>query len=427
MPPYFSGRTTAYAARQPGGGRWWLVVIALVLVAGAGVGGYYSRSIFRNGNSRPDGNGDTPVQQDPVLTSGILVGNNDPLGGELEGVVFFNNGDYDQAIRWFDDYLSAGVQVPKADACLYYLGLAWFKRASPSEMSAAWKRLAEEFPRSDYTGRMLYDTSRLTPDPDERSRTLYLAWKGFSRTKEGKLAALQWADEAYDRYAGTETDYSKWDDIWAAYSIALDSVAEDAKQKVFDRIARVAGYLVLDPRGRPAGAYTVTVNPGDSISYIAHKNKVPVESIVRVNGLKSDVIQPGDELKIYPLRSRIVIDKKLFTLDLFVNGRFYKRYSVGVGQGELTPSGNFAIRHRVPFPTWHRGPDRIPYGNPENILGTRWMGFGHSGPGKSIGIHGTSEPETVPGAVSQGCIRMVNRDVEEVYDLVPSGTEVVIK
>ncbi|HHN47143.1 MAG TPA: L,D-transpeptidase, partial [Planctomycetes bacterium] len=59
--------------------------------------------------------------------------------------------------------------------------------------------------------------------------------------------------------------------------------------------------------------------------------------------------------------------------------------------------------------------------------GTRWLGFGNSGPGKGLGIHGTTEPETVPGNVSLGCIRMLNEDVEELYDLAPIGTEVIIR
>jgi len=43
------------------------------------------------------------------------------------------------------------------------------------------------------------------------------------------------------------------------------------------------------------------------------------------------------------------------------------------------------------------------------------------------GIHGTWEPETVGSAVSKGCIRMLNTDVEELFDIVPVGTAVTIE
>jgi lipoprotein-anchoring transpeptidase ErfK/SrfK len=50
------------------------------------------------------------------------------------------------------------------------------------------------------------------------------------------------------------------------------------------------------------------------------------------------------------------------------------------------------------------------------------MGFNLAG----YGIHGTTEPETIGKQATQGCIRMVNSDVEELYAIVPEGTEVTI-
>jgi lipoprotein-anchoring transpeptidase ErfK/SrfK len=63
------------------------------------------------------------------------------------------------------------------------------------------------------------------------------------------------------------------------------------------------------------------------------------------------------------------------------------------------------------------------FGDPENILGTRWMGFKEM---TSYGVHGTTQPETVPGKKSAGCVRMLNADVEEVYDFAIGGTKVTI-
>ena len=66
---------------------------------------------------------------------------------------------------------------------------------------------------------------------------------------------------------------------------------------------------------------------------------------------------------------------------------------------------------------------RIKFGDPRHAIGTRWMGFNLDG----LGIHGTNEPESIGKEASRGCIRMLNRDVEELFSAVPRGTVVEIR
>jgi lipoprotein-anchoring transpeptidase ErfK/SrfK len=418
MPGTFTGRTTAFGGRQ--GAPWWIIIIAL---AGAAVivAAWLKWWRPKSAAEKPQG---TP--QEAVISGPILSNGQARTEDELEGVRLFKAGRVDDAIRWFNDYLSAGVKVPRADAALYYTGLAWLKKGNAQQMSGAWKRLGEEFPTSEYTGKMLLETARLTPDKVERERALYLAWKGFGHTAEGKRAAIEWADPAYDAYAGTSPDYTKWEDLWEAYSLALSIAEGEKKAEVMKRAERLGGYLILNPAATPKGTLRTKANPGDSLSVIAHRHGIMLETLIRENGLKSDVVQPGQEFKVYPVTAKMVIDRARYTLDLYINGKFFKQYKVGIGKGDLTPAGRFEVKNKVRMPTWFKGNERIEYGDPRNILGTRWMGFGRSGPGKGLGIHGTTEPGTVPGSVSQGCIRMLNEDVEEVYDLTPIGTEVTI-
>ena len=61
------------------------------------------------------------------------------------------------------------------------------------------------------------------------------------------------------------------------------------------------------------------------------------------------------------------------------------------------------------------------------MLGTRWMEFKKLKGGGMYGIHGTNEPHLIGLAVSHGCVRMRNRDVEELFELVPPGTKVTIR
>ncbi|MCX5714227.1 MAG: L,D-transpeptidase [Candidatus Omnitrophica bacterium] len=61
-------------------------------------------------------------------------------------------------------------------------------------------------------------------------------------------------------------------------------------------------------------------------------------------------------------------------------------------------------------------------GSADNLLGTRWLGIDLPG----YGIHGTVDPSSLGKQVTQGCVRMANSDAEELYSIVPTGTEVTI-
>lgn len=109
----------------------------------------------------------------------------------------------------------------------------------------------------------------------------------------------------------------------------------------------------------------------------------------------------------------IVVDTAQLKLTLYVNGEPYKTYPVAVGrpnQFTLSPVGEWRIVHKSR--NWGGG------------FGTRWMGL--NVPWGIYGIHGTNKPWSIGTRASAGCIRMFNRDVEELYEWVPVGTPVKI-
>lgn len=63
--------------------------------------------------------------------------------------------------------------------------------------------------------------------------------------------------------------------------------------------------------------------------------------------------------------------------------------------------------------------------NPGGVLGTRWLGLNI--PNGPYGIHGTFKPDSIGKAISNGCIRLYNHDVEELFSLVRIGTTVIIE
>lgn len=181
--------------------------------------------------------------------------------------------------------------------------------------------------------------------------------------------------------------------------------------------------LVLTPR--PMREKTdYTVQPGDSLEKIARKNGTTVELIRKGNQLAGSMIRADQRLRILNGSFRATVDKSDNTLTLFLNDRFFKRYRVGTGQYSKTPTGSFKVTDKIAQPTWWR-PDgkSIPYGDPENLLGTHWLALDVRG----YGIHGTWEPDTIGKQASAGCVRLLNEDVEQLFTLLPIGTPVTIE
>ena len=111
------------------------------------------------------------------------------------------------------------------------------------------------------------------------------------------------------------------------------------------------------------------------------------------------------------------------------------RYGVGVGRPGFDWAGTQTISRKQEWPTWtppaqmlKRRPDlpRHMAGGIDNPLGARAM-YLYSGKGDTgYRIHGSNEPDTIGQAVSSGCIRMLNADVEDLYNRVKVGTQVTV-
>lgn len=120
---------------------------------------------------------------------------------------------------------------------------------------------------------------------------------------------------------------------------------------------------------------------------------------------------------------------------LFSGDQEVKSYPVAVGRaGAETPLGEHQISAMYKNPPWkHWDKDiLIPGGDPENPLGTRWIGFwsGKSSQGNPAvaGFHGTTQEarSSVGSAASSGCVRMYSENIEELFDLVSLGVTVKV-
>jgi len=164
------------------------------------------------------------------------------------------------------------------------------------------------------------------------------------------------------------------------------------------------------------------VQIGDSLTKIAKKFNTTIELIKKSNNLTSDVIRPGKKLRVWTVPFTILVDKSQNILTLKAEEEIIKTYIVSTGINNSTPIGEYTIVSKLVNPTWYKDGKEIPSSSPENILGSRWMGFNLEG----YGIHGTTQPEDIGKQITQGCVRMRNEDIEELFDLIPIGTKVTI-
>jgi lipoprotein-anchoring transpeptidase ErfK/SrfK len=122
----------------------------------------------------------------------------------------------------------------------------------------------------------------------------------------------------------------------------------------------------------------------------------------------------------------LIINKETNQLAYINEGEIAGTYGAATGKTtDLTPEGLFTVTVKAKDP-YYRKKD-IPGGDPRNPLGTRWIGFDAEGTdGRIYGIHGTNQPSSIGKYISNGCIRMLNKNVEFIYDRVPLGTKVLI-
>lgn len=159
-----------------------------------------------------------------------------------------------------------------------------------------------------------------------------------------------------------------------------------------------------------------TVKQGETLFQLSRDYRTPLSAIISANpSINPNVLYIGQPIVIpgFPDPNTIPyqIDVSLNNrwLRLYKDGVLQKQYPIAVGKMLTnTPLGQFIIINKAP--------------NPGGPFGTMWMSLSRD----TYGIHGTDDPSSIGKAVSHGCIRMHNEDVEELASIIPIGTAVFI-
>jgi lipoprotein-anchoring transpeptidase ErfK/SrfK len=124
-----------------------------------------------------------------------------------------------------------------------------------------------------------------------------------------------------------------------------------------------------------------------------------------------------------PVATRLIIDRSRLQARLYRRGKRIFKARVGVGASQSpTPKGRSYIRERL-VPADRDGLYGVlAFGlSAHSKYRTDWPGGGQ------VGVHGTNQPELIPGRISNGCVRLSNRDIRRLGRLMPVGTPVLLR
>ncbi|MBL8730527.1 MAG: L,D-transpeptidase family protein [Planctomycetes bacterium] len=175
-----------------------------------------------------------------------------------------------------------------------------------------------------------------------------------------------------------------------------------------------------------------TVEKGDSLARIAAKFRregVQVEdgTLAVLNRIHNpNAVQIGQKIKVPIDPIFAVIEKRSYSMAVYLGEHLLRLYWVGHGENDKTPVTEFTVAEKQPRPEW-TAPDgqRYPYGHPNNILGEYFIKFRHDRY-TGFGAHGTPMPDTIGTMSSMGCIRMLAPDIAELFQLLPRGAKVQV-
>lgn len=176
---------------------------------------------------------------------------------------------------------------------------------------------------------------------------------------------------------------------------------------------------------------TYKVQPGDMLSNIAKKYKVPYQFLMRINNIQSEKsLRAGQVIKTVNGPFYAIVYRSSFMMDLYLQNTYVKTYKVGLGkEGYETPPGLWRAKvgGKLIKPTWTDPETGKTYhaNDPDYPLGSGWIELeGIDNRTRSItgiAFHGTKDESTIGTKSSRGCIRLYNGELVELYDMFEPG------
>ena len=197
-------------------------------------------------------------------------------------------------------------------------------------------------------------------------------------------------------------------------------------QQVREALNGLADRVQLSSQFLPDDAYSKTyqVAPGNALITIGKRFLIPHECVMKLNRMTTPSVAAGQKIKVLQGPIHLEVYKGRKELQAWLGDVCVRSYPVAIGANNKTPEGTFNVKNKLknpPYQPQHKTvAEHRPGGAADNPLGTRWIDIGNH-----YGVHGTIDPASIGRDASEGCIRMHNKDVEEVFDLVVVGASKV--
>jgi lipoprotein-anchoring transpeptidase ErfK/SrfK len=358
-----------------------------------------------------------------------------------DGMKLFKDGEFKSAARQLEKELKS-APASEQPAILNTLAQCYDKLENKAKAVETWKRLVNDFPSNPLCGDAYYSIGRNEPEKEKQMESYKNAVEKHPESAGAKAAAYELGEYYLNNTSLNEVERQA--KARKCFTMALKiNLSADKKAEVKRKLDTINRNIFFSSMVNPSDSIAYKIQPGDSIWKISQKHGIPPGSdnegqqylglIRRINHMQTSNIKAGETLKVITGKFSIEVDKSTFTLALYLNGEYIKEYKIAHGNPKEspTPEGTFHIKgeSRQVNPVWYftdktKGTtEAIPFGDPRHVIGTRWMGFKEN---PQLGIHGTSAPESIGKAVTNGCIRLANNEVEELFDIVGGDTEILI-
>lgn len=310
------------------------------------------------------------------------------------------------------DRLSAGQLLPRT-----HIGGVTVGSRSPAEAATLLEQRVVEPLRTEPITLRAHTTLRasaweigLRVHVDEAVRAVHDRQRSMPLLR--RLWARAFGDGRRDPLDGA-VDERRLQDFLAAASRRIDRPARDATVRIQGSGLSVVPHQV----GRELAAAAAASHLVNALRVGDTDIRLPVA-----------ITQPA--LRTEAFAKVVLVNTRTNTLHLYLDREVARTYRVATGTpGHPTPLGQFRITAKRRNPTW--GNPWAPWSmnmpafigpGPDNPLGTRALNLNVSG----IRIHGTPDAASIGGPASHGCIRMLMREAEELFELVEVGTPVLI-
>lgn len=223
-------------------------------------------------------------------------------------------------------------------------------------------------------------------------------------------AAMQAAEVslAQGRLAEVHLELSQW--------YGEPTLAPEEEQQLTDLLDQLAGTVIYSRQHLLEPAYEV--QPGDTLERIADHYQVPWQLLANINGIRDPrQVRQGDQLKVVKGPFHALVNLQKFELVLNVGARYAGKFRIGIGMDQQLPDGDFVVLKKVVNPTYY-GDTVIDANDPNNPLGEYALDLGDR-----ILIHGTNDPQSIGRAESRGCIRLDNRDIKDIFEILTAKSD----